>query len=264
MSKDNDNKCKICGGDSIKVFNKTILNKYHADFLQCQNCDFIQTEEPYWLDEAYKTPLNVSDTGLIGRNIYLSKIASLLIFFYFRKHGEFLDYAGGYGVFVRLMRDIGYNFFWHDLYAENLFAKGFEWDSHNSRKIELLTTFESFEHFRNPSEELEKMLLISDNILFSLELIPQSDVENWWYVSAHHGQHISLFSKKSLECLADKYNLHLYTNDVNLHLLTKSKKSVDVKRIQFFARMKFDLFVKIGLDSKTKEDSNLFIANEFI
>ncbi len=40
----------------------------------------------------------------------------------------FLDYAGGYGVFTRLMRDIGFDFYWHDPYTQNLFANGFEKD----------------------------------------------------------------------------------------------------------------------------------------
>jgi len=34
--------------------------------------------------------------------------------------GIFLDYAAGYGLFVRLMRDAGYNFRWSDLYCQNL------------------------------------------------------------------------------------------------------------------------------------------------
>jgi hypothetical protein len=48
------------------------------------------------------------------RNINLSKMVAtiLLLFFDFRR--KFLDYAGGYGVFVRLMRDIGFDFYWYD------------------------------------------------------------------------------------------------------------------------------------------------------
>jgi len=38
--------------------------------------------------------------------------------------GIFLDYAAGYGLFVRLMRDAGYNFRWSDLYCQNLFVRG--------------------------------------------------------------------------------------------------------------------------------------------
>ena len=117
--------CKICGHEVAKIFEKKILNKYQVGYFQCPNCEFIQTEKPYWLDEAYKDPINASDTGLISRNIYLSRLTSLLIFFFFDKTGCFLDFAGGYGIFTRLMRDIGFDFLWQDPFTTNLFAKGF-------------------------------------------------------------------------------------------------------------------------------------------
>jgi hypothetical protein len=74
----------------------------------------LQTEDPYWLDEAYKDPITLTDTGYMQRNINLSKMVAtiLLLFFDFRR--KFLDYVGGYGVFVRLMRDIGFDFYWYD------------------------------------------------------------------------------------------------------------------------------------------------------
>jgi len=50
-----------------------ILNKYTIDYFHCPNCGFLQTQEPFWLDEAYKDPINISDTGYLSRNIYLSK-----------------------------------------------------------------------------------------------------------------------------------------------------------------------------------------------
>jgi len=88
-----------------------------------------------------------------------------------------LDYAGGYGVFVRLMRDIGFDFYWQDKYTENLFVRGFEYDE--KKRFDFLTSFKSFEHFDQPLQEIENMLSFSDNILFSTLLygknIPQSD-----------------------------------------------------------------------------------------
>ena len=111
----------------------------------------------------------------------------------------FLDYAGGYGVFTRLMRDIGFDFYWHDPYTQNLFANGFEDDLKSNSKFELLTAFEVFEHLVNPKEELEKMLRFSDTIVFSTELMPQEipDPEEWWYYGFNHGQHISFYTRKN-------------------------------------------------------------------
>jgi len=62
----------------------------------------MQTEEPCWLSEAYKDPIDISDTGYVARNISLSQKITVLLSLFFDKKAKFLDYAGGYGLFVRL------------------------------------------------------------------------------------------------------------------------------------------------------------------
>jgi len=120
--------CKICGQDNKIFFNAKILNKYDVEYFHCDNCGFLQTEEPYWLEEAYNESINVSDTGYMQRNIILSKKLTILLSLLFDKNTKFLDYAGGYGVFVRLMRDIGFDFYWQDKFSKNLLARGFEYN----------------------------------------------------------------------------------------------------------------------------------------
>ena len=106
--------CKICNAKTANIFDATILAKYNIKYFQCQNCGFLQTEEPYWLEESYRESINISDTGYMSRNIYLSRVSSVLIYLFFNRKARFIDYGGGYGVFVRLMRDIGFNFYWQD------------------------------------------------------------------------------------------------------------------------------------------------------
>ncbi|RPI02481.1 MAG: glycosyl transferase group 1, partial [Ignavibacteriae bacterium] len=130
--------CKICGRTSSKIFRRIILNKYDVDYFQCSSCEFIQTEEPYWLEEAYRHSITTEDTGIVKRNILLAKRTSAVLFFWFHSYGQFLDYGGGYGLFVRLMRDAGFNFFWNDPFTENLFARGFEYHPGQIKSIELI------------------------------------------------------------------------------------------------------------------------------
>jgi hypothetical protein len=216
--------CKICNSNTQQVFTSKILKKYDVKYFKCDNCGHLFTEEPFWLDEAYSRSINLSDTGLLDRNIYFSKIISLLIFFYFNKNGSFLDYAGGYGVFTRLMRDIGFDFYWHDPYTKNLFANGFEKDLKSNSGFELLTAFEVFEHLVNPKEELEKMLRFSNTIIFSTELMQQEvpDPKEWWYYGFNHGQHISFYTEKTLNTLANQFKLNYYNVD-EIHIVTKRK-----------------------------------------
>lgn len=119
--------CKICGSITKSIFSAKIIKKYQVDYFNCEYCGFLQTEEPYWLEEAYNEVINISDTGILKRNLDLMKAVSILIYFLFNKDAQFLDFAGGYGTFTRLMRDIGFDYY-YDKYSKNLFARGFEYD----------------------------------------------------------------------------------------------------------------------------------------
>lgn len=216
-------KCKICNVESNLIFTEKILNKYDVQYFYCENCGFLQTEEAYWLEETYKESINVSDTGIMSRNLNLAKHTTNIISIFFNKNAKFLDFAGGYGIFTRLMRDIGLDFYWNDKFSQNLVARGFEYKSND--KYDLLTSFESFEHFDNPIVEIENMLNISKNILFSTELFKGNPppTSEWGYYGLNHGQHISFYSLKTLKFIANKYNLYLYSNGKTLHLLTEKK-----------------------------------------
>jgi len=215
-------KCKICESDSYYFAKASILQKYDVDYFQCLNCRFIQTEEPYWLDEAYSKAIASSDVGLVYRNMMMAEITSRLLYNCFDHNGSFLDYGGGYGLFVRLMRDKGFNFYWQDKYCENLFAQGFQLEPAQQNQVLLVTAFELFEHFANPLQEIENILKVCPNILFSTQLLPDNNPKpsEWWYFTPHEGQHISIFTKRSLEIIARKYNLNFYTDGSALHLLT--------------------------------------------
>ncbi|HEY3390891.1 MAG TPA: methyltransferase domain-containing protein, partial [Prolixibacteraceae bacterium] len=132
-----------------------ILQKYRVQYFICSNCGFVQTEKPYWLSEAYSESIARSDLGLISRNIKVSNISAVMISAFFNSQAEFLDYGGGNGMFVRLMRDKGLNFYWQDLYTQNQFARGFE--IKDNVRFELVTAFEVFEHLEDPLVEIEKM-----------------------------------------------------------------------------------------------------------
>lgn len=213
-------KCKICNSNSNYIFTEKIRKKYNSKFYKCNNCGFIQTEKPTWLKEAYKNPINIEDTGIIERNIYFADIVSPIIKIFFGKEKNYLDYAGGYGIFSRLMKNRGITVLWEDIYTQNLFAKELVY---KNQKIEAITCFECFEHLDQPIKEIEKMLKISKTIIFSTRLIPKEIPEkNWDYYGFEHGQHIAFYSKKTLEYIAKKYDLELYTTH-NLHILTNKK-----------------------------------------
>jgi hypothetical protein len=229
------------------------MNKYTIDYFHCDHCDFLQTEDPYWLEEAYSQPINSSDTGYMVRNLFYFKRLTILLYLLFGKSGQFVDYAGGYGVFVRLMRDIGFDFYWDDKYTTNLFSTGFEWNGVD--KVEAVTLFEAFEHFVDPIEEIGKLRNISDTIIFTTDLHPDPvpKPNEWWYYGLDHGQHISFYSKKTFSEIADQLGMY-YLNLGSLHILSKYKVAAWKLASTKFARLGLDKFICKFLESKTWSD----------
>jgi len=256
--------CKICNSNTQQVFISKILKKYDVKYFKCNNCGYLFTEDPFWLDEAYSRSINISDTGLVDRNISFSKMLAVLIYFNFDTDGKFLDYAGGYGIFTRLMRDIGFDFYWYDIYTQNLLAKGFEADANHDTKYEFVTAFEVFEHLVDPKEDIKRMLQQSDTIVFSTELLPNQipDPNSWWYYGFEHGQHISFYSKNTFAWLANHFGLKYYYIN-GIHLLTSKKINYSTMAIEK-KLCKFGLFyfVKKMMKSKTLSDSILLRSSK--
>lgn len=251
--------CKICQHKSDKIFSARVLNKYEVDYFYCSFCGFLQTEDPYWLSEAYADSITLSDTGMLERNTFFADHISLVLSISFNREGKYLDYAGGYGIFTRMMRDIGYDFYWTDLFTKNLVARGFEY-SDNLKPIEAITTFETFEHFVHPIEEIEKMLAISSTIIFSTQLLPEPvpNPDQWWYYVLNHGQHISLYSKKTIEYIAKKYSLNYYSFGT-FHIITpKHLNVIFLKFILRFQRFGLRNIILRSLRSKTFSDFESF------
>lgn len=247
--------CRICANNNLrKVFNHRILNKYNIDYFLCPNCGFMQTENPYWLPESYVNPINISDTGYAIRNLSLAKRTWLLFIVLFGKKKKYLDYAGGYGLLTRLMRDFGLDFYVTDKYTKNLFAQGFEYDK---QKISAISCFECFEHFADPMNEIGNILDISKNVFFSTSLFDgfSAPDTSWWYYGFEHGQHISFYSFKTLAYIAKKNNLFLCSDKKTMHLFFEKK----INNFLFVLLIKlgilpWDLFFRLFIKSKTWSD----------
>ena len=217
--------CKVCKSDSYFFSQARLLQKYNVEYYQCSSCGFVQTEDPYWLEEAYQNAIADSDVGLVYRNNMMANLASILLFNYFDHEAQFLDYGAGYGLFVRLMRDRGFDFYWQDKFCANIFAKGFEYEDCQRSEFILVTAFELFEHFVYPHQEIEKLLELAPNLLFSTQLLPENNPtpNEWWYYALHEGQHISIYTLDALEFIAEKYGRKLYSDGNSIHLFSSNK-----------------------------------------
>ncbi len=230
--------CRVCNAPTDLLGEALVLGHHQALFLHCVHCGTVAVDAPHWLDEAYSQAITTSDLGLVDRNVQLARITGVLISLFFSPAGRFLDYAGGYGLLVRLMRDAGYDFCWYDPYCSNLFAGPFTHEGSGRKRYELLTVFELLEHLQDPVQELERMFALSDNILFTTKLlpIPAPKPGDWWYYGLEHGQHVTFYSRRSLELLAARFDYKLYSNGSTMHLMTR--KNIPAGLFWLLARRK--------------------------
>lgn len=218
--------CRVCGGRADSFAHAQILGRYDIEYFRCHDCEFIQTETPYWLDEAYDSAIVSTDVGLVSRNEKFSRIADRVLRFVYSSADRSVDYGGGYGMFTRMMRDRGHDFRHFDPYCQNLFAKGFEvqLDESNavSDRFNLLTAFEVFEHMAQPQNDLQRIDALAENWLVSTMIVPDPvpQPDQWWYYVLDGGQHIALWSKRALQSVASQFDRKLITTRRGLHLFS--------------------------------------------
>jgi hypothetical protein len=217
-------RCHICGDASEAFASTLVLSKHQVSYFRCKGCRFIQTEPPYWLEEAYSEAISELDVGVMQRNLHNTGVTAAVISLLFPSGVRFLDYAAGYGTLVRLMRDRGFDFFWSDRYAKNLYARGFEHVP--GSRYDLLTAFEVLEHLPHPLEDIARMFELAENILVSTILVPEPapTPPHWWYYAVKSGQHISLYTADSLQKIASRFHVHLLSRGP-YHLLTHNQQS---------------------------------------
>lgn len=58
-----------------------------------------------------------------------------------------------------------------------------------------------------------------------IDFIPENQIEDWWYVAEDGGQHLFLYTQKSLEIIAKQNNYYCYILNINNILFTRHKIS---------------------------------------
>jgi hypothetical protein len=134
-----------------------------------------------------------------------------------------LDYGGGNGLLSKLLCENG----WNSTTFDPFINRDLTIDQYG--KYDLITAFEVFEHVPNVDDllkNLQSLLAPRGVIYFSTQLsdghIHHGRKLDWWYAAPRNG-HISLFSKKSLQLIAEQPHFTLASNWVCFHALYSDK-----------------------------------------
>jgi hypothetical protein len=253
--------CRCCLEFADQFANSVILNKYDALYLRCRGCGAVFVDDLEWADVAYANPIADADIGLPSRAIRNSETVSLILKFLYPKTTTFLDYGSGDGLFVRIMRDRGFDFRAFDKYTTNRFAVGHDWDGY--QKVDLVTAFELFEHVSNPRELLKSLLEMAPLVLISTELLPSPPPlpDEWWYYALDTGQHITFYTPKSLLALAKASDASVYSVG-SLHFF--SRTPINVRKLRIILNPKLGIILKdyavreslLSIDAETFNKGN--------
>lgn len=193
--------CRLCGGDTEERFRLTVLGRHDVGYRVCAACGSLQTETPFWLEEAYGCNLAGLDTGALQRN--LQNFAACFTVARLFGLGTAVDYGGGDGMLCRFLRDHGIDAYSCDKYAQPVYAQGFTEPPFSFP--DFLTAFEVLEHLPNPVADLGDIFAWNPKVMLLTTDLYGGQGPDWWYLTPQSGQHVFFYSPKAILMVAEKY-----------------------------------------------------------
>ena len=199
--------CRLCDGPTRESFRLRVLSKHDVLYFLCQHCRSLQSQEPFWLEEAYRHPSpHPLDVGAAQR--VLQNRAAMQVLASVLNARRILDFGGGDGLLCRLLRDRNLDAYASDKYATLTYASAFA--AEVSTGFDIISAFEVVEHLPHPRQDLGALFASRPRYLvFSTELYSQQG-SDWWYLSPETGQHIFFFSDGAMRLLSEQYKYSYY------------------------------------------------------
>jgi SAM-dependent methyltransferase len=216
---------KSCEDHKGKSLARSGVPIYYA---LCEGCGFCFTPEIYtWPLEKFKSAIYNDDYVLVDpeyldvRPRTMFEVLRSTYFPALPPSVRHLDYGGGNGRLAQLLRQSGWQSTSYDPVADE------HVDPQQLGKFDLITAFEVFEHVPDTSKLMSDLssLLSDDSLILFTTFLSDGNIDpnrrlDWWYASPRNG-HISLFSKKSLAVLAQRYGFLFGSFNSSWHVFLK-------------------------------------------
>lgn len=226
--------CRLCGQTSALRFSRRDSDGYHVSYYECSFCRSLQTEDPHWLSDLYAehaqrllTPGSEEqnpdlDTWAVERTLY----CRMAIYLFWKLSGlskpsdKLLDWGGGPGLLVRMLRDIGIDAYNHEAYIRNHFSAGFS--RSNNETYKFVTAFEVFEHFAKPKSDLEGIFSLEPEVLLISTGIYRNQGADWPYLGLPKSAHVFFYSDEAFKIIGRTFGYSVARLPRSLTLFTRT------------------------------------------
>ena len=214
--------CRICASATRSLGRLRVLARHDVGFHQCRGCGFAQTDDPWWLDEAYSDAITATDLGLLARCRTMARRVPAVLACTPALRLPVLDWGGGYGTLTRMLRDAGIDCHHHDPYCSNVHARGFEGSLEDRDRWGAVLAIEVLEHLVDPWPFLRAAASRTDLLIATTAVVtePAPPLDSWWYWAPEHGQHVSFYSARSLRRIAGELGMD-YVPAGSLHVFAR-------------------------------------------
>lgn len=213
--------CEEQRGKFLPLSGKSV---YYASCPNCLHCfcpEIINWSKDLFSELIYNSNYIDIDPDYIEKRPNTHSVILEKTFGTHKKTIRHLDYGGGNGSLSHILKKKEWNSSFYEPFSDSNYQLP-------SEKFNLITSFEVFEHVPDPHKLMHDLnqLTAEDGIIFFTTLLSDKNIItnnrlSWWYASPRNG-HINLFSKKSLNQLANQYDYQLFSFSDGLHLMLKS------------------------------------------